>query len=295
MSNEFRLSRRGLILGGLAAAGLAACGSAKDRSSSTSDSLATSAFALVTRFPNTPLFAPGPVRLPVCLGDQSTGAILRNVPTTLRGTILDSNDEQVTTFETAVRDKGVQYPYFPIRADIAKVGTYTIRAEAGGAAEASFQVFEPGRITMPQLGAKLAGFDTPTMDDHRGVEPVCTRQPSACPFHDHTLNEVISAAATNGTPFVYFVGTPAHCQVGTCAPGLDFIITAWNQMATKIPIVHAEVYADDLASRLAPAVQALGVDYEPIIYLCDSTGTIRERIDTIWDQSELDDALATLA
>lgn len=147
---------------------------------------------------------------------------------------------------------------------------------------------------MPGLGTKLNPFDTPTVDDHRGVEPLCTRTPEPCPFHTTTLTATMTDAASDGSPFVYFVGTPAHCQVGTCAPGLDFIINAWNAMETKIPIVHAEVYADDLASRLAPAVEALKVDYEPIVYLCDSSGTIVDRIDTIWDQSELDEAFAAL-
>jgi len=294
MTHDPVITRRGLILGGAAMAGLAACGSANKISTAPSATTPASNFALVQRYPNTPLFTPGAVRLPVCVGEPGTGTIVRNVPTVLRGTIVDVDDKTVATFETAVRNKGVQYPYFPVRATIPEEGAYVIRAEIGGIAEAAFQIFPEAQITMPRLGSKLVGFDTPTVDDHRGVEPVCTRTPEICPFHTTTLTQAMADAAASGSGFVYFVGTPAHCQVGTCAPGLDFIINAWNVMDTKIPIVHAEVYADDLASRLAPAVEALKVDYEPIVYLCDPSGTIVDRIDTIWDQSELDEAFAAL-
>jgi hypothetical protein len=42
---------------------------------------------------------------------------------------------------------------------------------------------------------------------------------------------------------------------------------------------------------VAPAVAALGLEYEPVLYLCTSDGTVRDRIDVMWDQSELDERL----
>ena len=52
-------------------------------------------------------------------------------------------------------------------------------------------------------------------------------------------------------------------------------------------MVHAEVYADDAATTVAPAVIALNVQYEPIVYLCTADGVIVDRLDGIWDASEL--------
>ena len=41
---------------------------------------------------------------------------------------------------------------------------------------------------------------------------------------------------------------------------------------------------------MAPAVAALGLEYEPVLYLAKD-GVVDDRIDVIWDQSELDERL----
>ena len=47
-------------------------------------------------------------------------------------------------------------------------------------------------------------------------------------------------------------------------------------------------------TTLAPAVNALGISYEPVLYLCHPDGTIVDHLDGIWDQTELDESLAQL-
>ena len=74
---------------------------------------------------------------------------------------------------------------------------------------------DPAQVTVPYIGSVLPPFDTPTVDDHRGVEPYCTLTPAPCPLHDVTLTQALAS----GKPVAYMVGTPAHCQTGTCAPG----------------------------------------------------------------------------
>ena len=44
----------------------------------------------------------------------------------------------------------------------------------------------------------------------------------------------------------------------------------------------------------SPAVAALGVMYEPIIYFTDKSGVVVDRLDGVWDKSELRDRLAKL-
>ena len=88
------------------------------------------------------------------------------------------------------------------------------------------------------------------------------------------------------------VGTPAHCQTGTCAPGLEFLIAEHARVGDKIVMVHADVYSDNAATTVAPAVAALGLDYEPVLYLVGPDGIVRDRIDVVWDQTELDERLA---
>jgi hypothetical protein len=55
-------------------------------------------------------------------------------------------------------------------------------------------------------------------------------------------------------------------------------------------VVHADVYSDDAATTVAPAVSAYGLEYEPVLYL-SKDGKVNDRIDVIWDQSELDERL----
>jgi hypothetical protein len=90
------------------------------------------------------------------------------------------------------------------------------------------------------------------------------------------------------------VGTPAHCSTGTCAPGLEFLVVEHERVGNGIAMVHADVYADDAATVVAPAVEALKVEYEPIIYFCTADGVIVDRLDGIWDASELTERIDSL-
>ena len=42
----------------------------------------------------------------------------------------------------------------------------------------------PAEVKSPLTGKPLPPFDTPTVDNHRGVEPYCTLTPNPCPLHD---------------------------------------------------------------------------------------------------------------
>ena len=52
-------------------------------------------------------------------------------------------------------------------------------------------------------------------------------------------------------------------------------------------VVHADVFADDAATEIAPAVLALGIEYEPVAYLIDAEGVLVDRLDAVWDAGEL--------
>ena len=42
---------------------------------------------------------------------------------------------------------------------------------------------------------------------------------------------------------------------------------------------------------MAPAVEAVGMFYEPALFVTDATGIVVERLDAVWDETELVDAL----
>jgi hypothetical protein len=54
------------------------------------------------------------------------------------------------------------------------------------------------------------------------------------------------------------------------------------------------VYTDNTATKAAPAVDAVGLSFEPVIFLTDASGQIVERLDVIVDESELREQLTKL-
>ena len=286
-------TRRQFLLGAGSVVLLAACGDSNGSSATTTSGSAPGtdagqalgdapkAFNVVQRFPNTPLFVPGPGRLPVSLSDGQN--LATKGPATLKGWLEDSKGAHVVDLVATLRADGISIPYYEVRADLPKAAIYTLRFEADDGAGATFEVFEPADVKSPLTGSPMPPFDTPTVDNHRGVEPYCSLTPNPCPLHAVTL----TAALKSGKPVCYMIGTPAHCQTGTCAPGLEFLVAEQARLGDKVVMVHADVYADDAATKVAPAVQALNIDYEPIIYFCASTGVVVDRLDGVWDRSEL--------
>lgn len=260
---------------------LAACGGSNGGKPSTAP------FSVVQRFPNHPLLTPGEVRLPVSLATDGT---LGDGPELLTGWIETLDGERVTDVAAKRRDAGIEVPYWDVRATLPTAAVYTLRFEGDDGFGATFELYEEAEVASPLTGAPLPPFDTPTVDDHRGVEPYCSLTPAPCPLHDITLTDALAT----GLPTIYLVGTPAHCSTGTCAPGLELLVAEHERVGDRIAMVHADVYADDAATTIAPAVLALNVQYEPIVYLCTADGVIVDRLDGIWDASELRERIELL-
>ena len=90
------------------------------------------------------------------------------------------------------------------------------------------------------------------------------------------------------------VGTPAHCSTGTCSPALEALVAVKISIGDAMTFLHAEIYTDDKATTVAPAVVELKMEYEPAIYITDANGQIVERFDAVFDAKEISDAIATL-
>lgn len=281
-------TRRQFILAAGSAALLTACGSdSGSKPSETSDSIPPG-FGIVKRFPNVNLFTPGEVRLPVSLTDGQT--MMATGPDHLTGWIESNDGNRVAEIDAPRRDQGIDFAYWEVRATLEATEVHTLRFDGDDGYGASFQVVAALSVASPVTGNQLPPFDTPTVDDHRGVEPYCSLTPHPCPLHEVTLTDALAS----GRPVVFMVGTPAHCQTGTCAPGLEFLVAEHERLGDSVVMVHADVYADEAATDLAPAVIALGVEYEPIVYFCDAEGTVVDRLDAVWDSSELRERLDLL-
>jgi hypothetical protein len=274
------MSRRTFLAAGAGTLVLAACGGGGSGGGD-------GPTALAARYEDG-YFTPGAQRVAVSLGNKD-GFISSGVPDSLDVKVLDSNGKVVVPSVTAPSHAaGTPLPYYPFALALATPGVYTLSARvAGRELTASFSVVDPAKVQIPQPGQKLPPFDTPTVDDNRGVNPICTRQPP-CSLHDQTL----TAALQSGKPVAYLIGTPAFCQTGVCAPILDNLLTAHTAVGDKVAMVHSEVYTDNEATTPAPAVSAYHMTFEPCLWVTDATGTIVERLDFVFDQGEIDAAVA---
>ncbi|MEN9802187.1 MAG: hypothetical protein RLZ37_1312, partial [Actinomycetota bacterium] len=277
---------------------LAACGGS---STTSSGSGASGGQASATLAPDTNLvqrwvsdqLTPGFVRLPISIADQS--GMLPDGPEVLTGRIIRYLDNAVVAENLSAErlSLGEGTPAFWVfTANIDAQDVYALVVDGGPEDGASLQIRDPEFMTVPRVGQVLPPLDTPTVDDARGVEIICTRVPEPCPFHDVTLGQALAEASSNGSKVVFLVGTPAHCQTAVCAPILDNLIALQSQFP-DVRFVHVDVYADEAATKVAPAVQALTLTFEPVLWITDSTGVITHRFEGVWHPSEVAQALSS--
>ena len=67
---------------------------------------------------------------------------------------------------------------------------------------------------------------------------------------------------------------------------MESIIEVQPEFGDSSRFVHAEVYTDNTATTMAPAVEsleAIGLFYEPVLFITDAAGVVLERIDAVWN------------
>lgn len=146
---------------------------------------------------------------------------------------------------------------------------------------------QPGN-EMPRPGDEAIVTKTPTVDDPRGVDPICTREPP-CSMHQISLHR----ALRNGMPTVMIIGTPRFCTSRFCGPEVD-IIEAISNERDDMNFIHVEVLKDDdpdsvaafggqppqgyTGSPLSPAAIEWRLAEEPVTYFIDGDSTIQQRL-----------------
>jgi len=299
------LSRRTFLLGSAAAVALTACGGGSGEKPSSSGGTSGPANAgtttdagfavgagtspndmvLVRRFAPKTLVT-GNQRVPVVLGDVNGLLPLESTPASLTATVLDPNGKVAVDSVTVERHGAeLQQPYYPFLLTLATPGNYELQLKDKPSVSTAFDVSAPADVPIPQVGAPLPPFDTPTVKDHRGVNPICTRDP-ACPLHQVTLSQALSS----GKPVAYLIGTPAYCQTAVCGPVLDLLL-AQQPNRPDFTMVHSEVYTDDTIENVAPAVTAYHLNFEPALFIANAKGVLVARLDSIYDTQELTAAL----
>ena len=290
-----RMSRRHLLgLGVTALVGLptvsllTGCGGSSEGDSGAAPDALGPYSILAARWIPTEL-GPGRQRLPLSIGDAA--GLTQLGPDRLSARVVSLADDSVVVDGLVAERRSLgegTIPFWTFHTTLDTVGFYSLIVDGGPAEGAAFQIHDPADLSVDRVGDSLTGFDTPTFDDPRGVEVVCTRQPEPCPFHGVTLTEALAT----GRPVVYIVGTPAHCQTGVCGPVLEQMIELADELGDSAVFVHADVYADRAATTVAPAVQAARLTFEPTVFVTDASGVVIERLDAVWDASELRELLS---
>ena len=297
---SFDRSRRRLLLAGAGSLLLAACGSGDERTSA-SDTTGTSrppgggaggaggALTLLRVFALEQAAAV-PLRLPLAFADDE-GVPTDEVPDAIRVTATSPGGVASPPVDVARRGEGIPVPYFPFEATLDEPGTWDLRISAGAAQTSTDLTVRPRQelAVVPGPGDALPSIPTPTTADPLGVEPLCTASPP-CPLHEVPLDQALGA----GLPIVLLVATPAFCQTAICGPVLDLLVARQGDLAGRATVLHAEVYTDERATETTATVDALGLRYEPSLFLADADGTVRSRLDYTFDGTELDEELEAL-
>ena len=243
------------------------------------------------------LAAAAEARVPLGLGDD-TGTLVKDAPESLTFDVLSVEDGDaivVEGVEVERHDSGLERAYFPLVFTPAAPGYYTaVTTVDGTEVETSFQVVAEDAIVIPRPGEPFPAVPTPTVDDARGVDPICTADPE-CPLHAVDLTSVLGTG-----PVAALVSTPAFCQTAICGPVLD-ILEAASTTTPDVTFIHIEVFAsaEEVEEKgpeatLAPAVEALELPFEPCLFLIAADGTLQRRLDVIFDEVELANGLAQL-
>jgi hypothetical protein len=291
------ITRRQFLVASGAGAGavlLGACGG----SEGSADPTTTAALGdlALAQFFGGPVFVPGQeARAPFGVADAEGLLPIDRTPSSLLITLLGPDGNEIgSPIEVERRATGLPRAYFPLRFTVDEPGFYTARTQLDGvAAEMAMKVDVAEDVIVIQPGATLPALATPTTADARGVDPICTADPT-CSLHDVTLAEALG----EGRPIALLVSTPAFCKVAICGPVLDILL---GQVATHpdVQFIHAEVYAhpasDPELQDYTEVVAALGLHFEPCLVLARGDGKVTERLDDIYDETELVEALGRLS
>lgn len=181
--------------------------------------------------------------------------------------------------------------------DRAGFWTVVVQVEASGerwVGTVALEVKPRGETSTKVPGEEAIASQTPTVDDPRGVDPICTREPP-CAMHEVTL----AAALEAGKPTAFIVATPAFCMSRTCGPNLEELIAVQEEIGDRASFVHAEVYKDADAETVrrqltSPTFQEWGFQSEPWLFLVRPDGVIDARFEGPVTASVIRTALETL-
>jgi hypothetical protein len=140
-----------------------------------------------------------------------------------------------------------------------------------------------------KVGQQVPHLDTPTAS---AVNNDLAQLTSASDPNPAFYQLSLTQALHSGKPTVLLLATPAFCQSRLCGPAYDVISELQKRFGDKVNFVHVEVYTglpNPAAANwpLAPAMQALGLQTEPWLYLIGRDGRVNYRVEGLFTADEV--------
>ena len=155
------------------------------------------------------------------------------------------------------------------------VEVVAVEGERYGATTINAVAPEESQIPAPGVIAPVVA--TPTTDEPRGYQKICTQDPP-CGMHDVNLE----VALAEGTPVMLLFATPEYCQTVVCGPAVetvDGVRTSgdWGDVAW----IHCEIYSKVDGSELVTGkpVQTWALPSEPWLFGISEQGQVVSRLD----------------
>jgi hypothetical protein len=190
------------------------------------------------------------------------------------------------------RARGVYVVHLPLT----RAGNWDGRVTIAGRETVELAFTVTGHPVTPVVGAQGRSVVSPTVAKPLGTDPLCTRtdpdgRAAPCPLHTASLDQVIG----KGTPVAVMFATPARCQSRYCGPVLEQLLSVQDTYASKVRLMHVEIYKNLTTSDLVAATETwLGSTGEPWLFGLDGTGKVLGRLSGAFATSEVTQLLDTL-
>ena len=187
--------------------------------------------------------------------------------------------------------------YYALRTTFPEPGVYDIEVDFGDfKASLPVQIFPNDEVELASVGDRFPDIETPTLADTQGVDPLCSRDP-VCDLHSVSAGDIVGTK-----PMAVLIATPAFCATQYCGPVLDVMLDEVDNYPA-VEFIHVEVFENprevggdysDPNIRPAKSLDALNLEFEPSLFLVGGDGIIVDRIDNVFDSTELKAALDAL-
>ena len=152
------------------------------------------------------------------------------------------------------------------------------------------------------VGDAAPSSDTPTLDDVGGdVALLSTDEEPVEAFYETSVDEALEA----GEPFLLVFATPKFCATAQCGPTLDRVKTV-AAAHPDLTVINVEPYElEPVDGQLQPvltdgqltptaATTEWRLPAEPWVFLVDDQGIVRGSYMLVFDEAELESAIAAL-